>query len=54
MLTEQSRLRRSSNKKTDGTFEEGTINYMVDKRLKEMAEKMGEFPGFTTRFRRKQ
>ncbi|MFX0163414.1 MAG: AAA family ATPase, partial [Candidatus Hodarchaeota archaeon] len=27
----------------DGTFEEGTINYLVDKRLKEMAEKMKEF-----------
>lgn len=25
---------------TDGTFEEGTVNYRVDKRLKEMAEKV--------------
>ena len=28
----------------DGTFEKGTINYMVDQRLKEMAEKLREFP----------
>ena len=25
---------------TDGTLEEGTVNYRVDKRLKEMAEKI--------------
>ena len=28
---------------SDGNFEKGTINYMVDKRLKEMAEKLREF-----------
>jgi lon-related putative ATP-dependent protease len=27
----------------DGTFEEGTVNYLVDKRLKEMAEVMREY-----------
>ena len=27
----------------DGTFEEGTVNYLVDKRLKELAERMREF-----------
>lgn len=27
----------------DGTFEEGTVNYLVDKRLREMAETMKEF-----------
>jgi len=30
----------------DGTFEEGTINYRVDKRLREMAENLKEFPEF--------
>jgi len=30
----------------DGTFEKGTVNYRVDKRLKEMAEKLREFPAF--------
>lgn len=29
----------------NGTFEEGTVNDRVDKRLKEMAEKLKEFPG---------
>jgi lon-related putative ATP-dependent protease len=31
----------------DGTFGKGTINYTVDKRLREMAEKLKEFPAFT-------
>jgi predicted ATP-dependent protease len=31
----------------DGTFGKGTINYAVDKRLREMAEKLKEFPAFT-------
>ncbi|MFB0514634.1 MAG: ATP-dependent protease, partial [Candidatus Bathyarchaeia archaeon] len=30
----------------DGTFEDGTVNYRVDKRLKAMAEKLREFPEF--------
>jgi len=30
----------------DGTFQEGTINYLVDKRLREMAERLKEFPEF--------
>ncbi|MBT8507574.1 ATP-dependent protease [Methanomicrobiaceae archaeon CYW5] len=29
----------------DGTFEEGTVNFLVDKRLREMAETMKEFKG---------
>jgi len=32
----------------DGTFEKNTVNYLVDKRLKEMAQKLREFPKFTT------
>ena len=34
---------KAGERKPDGTYEEGTINYLVDKRLKEMAEKMKEF-----------
>ena len=30
-------------RREDGTFEEGTVNYRVDKRLREMAEKLREF-----------
>jgi lon-related putative ATP-dependent protease len=33
-------------RREDGTFEEGTVNYLVDRRLREMAEKLREFqPG---------
>ena len=28
----------------DGTFEEGTVNYLVDKQLREMADKLKEYP----------
>lgn len=28
----------------DGTFKEGTVNYLVDKRLRQMAEKLREYP----------
>ena len=30
----------------EGTFEEGTVNYLVDKQLREMAEKLKEYPTF--------
>ncbi|MDD1659227.1 MAG: AAA family ATPase, partial [Methanomicrobiales archaeon] len=30
-------------RREDGTFEDGTVNYLVDKRLREMAEKLREF-----------
>jgi len=33
-------------KRPDGTFEEGTVNYLVDKNLEAMAEKLREFPEF--------
>lgn len=35
---------KAGERRTDGTFEEGTVNYKVDKRLSEMAEKLREFP----------
>jgi predicted ATP-dependent protease len=35
---------KAGEKRKDGTFEEGTVNQMVDKHLKEMAEKLREFP----------
>jgi lon-related putative ATP-dependent protease len=34
---------RAGNRKADGSFEEGTVNYLVDKRLREMAEKLKEY-----------
>jgi len=35
---------KAGKKKPDGTFEENTINCKVDRRLREMAEKLKEFP----------
>jgi predicted ATP-dependent protease len=35
---------KAGGKQTDGTFEEGTVNDRVDKRLKKMAEKLKEYP----------
>lgn len=35
---------KAGERREDGTFKEGTINYRVDKRLKEMADKLKEFP----------
>ena len=32
----------------DGTFEEGTVNYLADKQLREMAEKLREYPDAQT------
>jgi lon-related putative ATP-dependent protease len=37
----------------DGTFENGTVNYRVDKRLREMAEKLREFPQYFMEERKK-
>jgi lon-related putative ATP-dependent protease len=34
---------RAGERRSDGTFEEGTVNYLVDKRLREMAETFREF-----------
>jgi predicted ATP-dependent protease len=35
---------KASERSQDGTFENGTVNYKVDKHLKDMAEKLREFP----------
>jgi lon-related putative ATP-dependent protease len=40
-------------RRPDGTFEEGTVNYRADKRLKDMAEKIKEFPEFVVGGRKK-
>ena len=34
---------RAGQRKKDGTFEERTVNYRVDKRLRELAETMRSF-----------
>jgi lon-related putative ATP-dependent protease len=41
-------------KKTDGTFEKETVNYMVDKRLREIAEKLKGFPEFVVQRRKEE
>jgi predicted ATP-dependent protease len=35
---------KAGKRRKDGTFEDGTVNYKVDKQLKDMAEKLKEFP----------
>jgi predicted ATP-dependent protease len=35
---------KAGERREDGTFEDGTVNCMVDKHLKDMAEKLREFP----------
>jgi predicted ATP-dependent protease len=37
---------KAGKKKPDGAFEENTISHKVDKRLREMAERLKEFPTF--------
>ncbi|MHA2080780.1 MAG: Lon protease family protein [Candidatus Thorarchaeota archaeon] len=37
---------KAGERQPDGTFPEDTINYRVDKRLKEMAEALKEYPGY--------
>jgi lon-related putative ATP-dependent protease len=39
---------KAGERRQDGNFEEGTVNYRVDKQLKEMAEKLKEFPSAPT------
>ena len=36
---------KAGERRADGTYEEGTVNYLVDKQLREMAEKLKEYPG---------
>ncbi|MCW4025670.1 MAG: AAA family ATPase [Candidatus Bathyarchaeota archaeon] len=42
---------KAGEREADGTFEEGTVNYLVDKQLKAMADKLKEFPLFETQKR---
>jgi predicted ATP-dependent protease len=44
---------KAGERREDGTFESGTVNYGVDKHLKEMAEKLREFPQFFMEERKK-
>jgi predicted ATP-dependent protease len=37
---------KAGERRVDGTFEEGTANYLVDKQLAEMADKLKEYPAF--------
>ena len=37
---------KAGERSADGTFEEGTVNYLVDKQLTVMAAKLKEYPGF--------
>jgi lon-related putative ATP-dependent protease len=36
---------KAGQRRADGTYEEGTVNYLVDKQLREMAEKLKEYLG---------
>jgi lon-related putative ATP-dependent protease len=37
---------KAGERRADGTFEEGTVNYLVDKQLTDMANKLKEYPAF--------
>ena len=39
---------KAGQRRTDGTFDEGTVNYLVDKQLRDMADKLREYPGGQT------
>jgi len=41
-------------RRPDGTFAEGTVNYRVDRHLREMADKLREFPEFIVEGRRRE
>jgi predicted ATP-dependent protease len=43
---------RAGTRQPDNAFEEGTINYLVDKKLRTMAERLKDFPEFVVRQRR--
>jgi predicted ATP-dependent protease len=43
---------KAGERKEEGSFEEGTVNYSVDKRLKEMAERLKQFPSLFMEERR--
>ena len=37
--------KKAGQRREDGTFEEGTVNNLVDKQLRFMADKLKEYPG---------
>ena len=43
---------KAGTRQADGAYEKGTVNYRVDERLKDMADKMREFPEFVVGERR--
>jgi predicted ATP-dependent protease len=43
---------RAGKRQPDGSFKEGTINHLVDKQLRTMAERLKDFPEFVVRQRR--
>jgi len=45
---------KAGKRRPDRTFEEESVNYMVDRRLEEMAEKLREFPELVVEERRKE
>jgi lon-related putative ATP-dependent protease len=44
---------KAGERQEDGTFEKGTVNHRVDKRLREMAERLREFPQLLTEEKKK-
>ena len=45
---------KAGERRADGTYEEGTVNYLVDKQLREMAEKLKEYPTTPVSYRKKE
>jgi lon-related putative ATP-dependent protease len=44
---------KAGSRRSDGTFDAKTVNHLVDKRLKEIGEKLKEFPDFIVERRKK-
>jgi hypothetical protein len=45
---------KAGQRRVDGTFEEGTVNYLVDKQLREMGDKLKEFAGSSANGKKQQ
>lgn len=45
---------KAGKRKADGSFDEGTVNHLVNKRLREMAERLKEFPELVTEKKREE
>jgi predicted ATP-dependent protease len=43
---------KAGERRQDGSFDEGTVNFSVDKRLREMAERLKQFPSLFMEGRR--